>query len=124
MIPPDEYACAAHEADAHIQVVIANVALLPDEARVTGEVVRVFRGAAALHGATASLAVPCDRPEDWAPDGLGRVPAESLRSGRVIEAYVKATPNGYEVVLDLCGVIDDPSDVPQLPDYVGGPSVT
>ena len=124
MLPPDDYARAAHEADAHIQMVIANVALLSGEARVTGEIVRVFRGAAALHGTAASLWVACDRPEDWAPEGLGRVPTESLRAGRVIEAYMKATPDGYEVVLDLCVIIDHPSEVPQLPDYVGGPSIT
>ena len=115
MLPPEEYARAAREADFHVQVLISSVALVNGEASVSGEVVRVYRGFAELCGAVMTLCVPCgDADDNWAPDGLGRIPADSLRAGRVLEAYVNGTSAGCEVALDLYTIVDSPTDSPQL----------
>lgn len=118
MLPPEEYERAAREADYHVQVLISSIAVVDAEATVSGGVVRVYRGPAELAGTSMTLRVQCAEPDDdWAPDGLGRIPAESLRVGRVIEAYVDATPAGCEVALGLCTLSDSATDSPQLRGY-------
>lgn len=114
VLTPEEYASAAREATAHLQVVMAGAAAAGGIARVTGAVARVFTGQATLLGTTVTVAVPCDDPDDWAPDGLGRMPVEALHPGRVLEAIVQASPDGFEVVLDLCQVLDNPTDTPRV----------
>jgi hypothetical protein len=115
MLPPEEYERAARDADYHLQMLISSVVMADAEADVIGEVVRVYRGPKKLLGTAMTLRVQCDDDcDDWAPDGLGRVPADSLRTGRVLEAYVNALPEQLEVALNLCMVIDRATESPQL----------
>jgi hypothetical protein len=118
MLPPDEYQRAAREADYHIQVVIENIGVSSGEASLSGSVVNVFRGPPELRGKPMTLQVNCFGPgeeeDDWPPDGVGRLPVDSLRRGRVLEALVNETESGMEIALGLCTVIDSTTSTPQL----------
>ena len=123
MLPPEEYERAAQAATYHLQLVIESVTEEAGEALLSGTVVTVFRGPDALRGTVMRLRVPVATDEDdWAPDGLGRFAAGSLRPGLVLEAYLDATPAGCEVALDLCGVFDHETAAPQLPTTTQRPS--
>lgn len=115
MLPPEDYEIAAQQADCHIQLIIEDVVVKSGEADLSGLVARVFRGSPELQGTHMKLKVSCFELEDeWSPDGIGRLPVESLRIGRVIEALVNNTSVGSEVTLGLCTVIDVITAVPQL----------
>jgi hypothetical protein len=117
MLPPEEYERAAKKADYHLQLAIQIVNFAPDEATLTGTVVRVFRGPPELDRRRMQLKVNYFNPEedqDWAPDGLHRFPAPALRAGRILEAFIVQTPDGLEITADLCTLIDAATDRPQM----------
>jgi len=114
MLPPEDYQRAALEADYHVQMLISSFTFESGEARVTGRVVGVFRGHDELCGSNITLNINYSSDDDWAPDGLGRIPIELLQVGRVLEAYVNATPSGFEVALDLYILIDSATDSPKM----------
>ena len=117
MLPPEEYERAAREADYHVQIAIQQVEFESDDAILQGTVVRVFRGPAALHGTIMRLNVSYLSPEqdnDWAPDGVGRLPVNALRSGRTLEAFIVKTDTGLMISEGLCTLIDAATERPQL----------
>lgn len=101
-----------------MQVAIEDVVAGSGEATVSGPVVSVFRGPHNLLGTRVRLSVACvERAEeaDWSPDGIGRFPIGSVRTGRVLEALVNDTPSGPEIALGLCAVVEAASTTPHLP---------
>lgn len=116
MHPPEAYVEAVRDATRHIQLAIDAVELLPGRARLSGSVVRVFRGGAEPRGTRLALEVPC-RPAGapFAPGASSRFPPEALRAGRVLEALLNDGPDGPEIPLELCMLLDAATDSPQLP---------
>lgn len=117
MLPPEEYERAAREADYHVQIAIQQVEFASDDATLQGTVVRVFRGPAALHGTIMRLSVNYFSPEqgnDWAPDGMGRLPVNALRTGHTLEAFIVQTDAGLIISEGLCTLIDAATERPQL----------
>src|SRR5579864_8637362 len=105
MLPPEEYERAAKEADYHVQIAIQQVEFESNDATLQGTVVKVFRGPAALHGTIMRLKVNYFSPEqgnDWAPDGMGRLPVNALRAGRTLEAFIVQTDAGLIISEGLC----------------------
>lgn len=117
MLPPEDYARAVREADYHIQIAIEDVDIRADEAFLSGNVVKVFRGSPALEGTSMKLRVDCFSPgenDEWPPDGIGRFPADALQAGRILEALVNETEAGMEIALGLSTVIDSATSARQL----------
>jgi hypothetical protein len=115
MHPPEQYVQAVREATAHLQLAIEGVELSSGRARLSGTVVRVFRGDPARRGTRLSLDVPCRAPDRALPPGASaRFSPDALRAGRVLEALLDDGPDGPEIPLELCTLLDAPTDVPQL----------
>lgn len=116
MLPPEDYVRAAAAADAHVQVAVRLVELVPGTARLTGAVVRVFRGPADLQGTLLTLNVASTGGDEAnaPPDGIGRMPVEKLQSAKVIEAYLENTASGFELTLDLYTLLEAATETPQL----------
>lgn len=116
MHPPERYRRARQDAAYHLQLRIDEAVLAEGTATLSGPVVRVFRGPSSLIGGPMTLRVlyvPAGgdrRP----PGGIGRVPAESIAAGRILEAYVDVTPSGCEIALGLQALLDAPTDAPRL----------
>lgn len=118
MRPPEFDERAKREAAWIAQLVIESVLVAGAEARVTGKVVRVFRGRPELDGTTLTLTVPIHRgdgSDTFAPGDLSPTPLEQLRSGRVLEAYLDDTDHGPQITLDLSTVLDAPTEEARLP---------
>ena len=117
MLPPEEHARAASEADYHVQLRIEHVEVAANEARLRGRVVRVFRGPASLRDAPLALSVSCfgaGEVADTAPGDSGSFPVDALRPGAILEAYLNRTPSGAEIAAGLCGIVPGESDAPLL----------
>jgi hypothetical protein len=115
MLPPEKYEEAARRAECHVQTAIEHVSIVGDKARLSGPVVKVFRGSPNLAGMRLELEVRCFEPGDASPpSGTGRFPVEALRAGRVVEAFVNQPLSAPEIPLGLCGILDGATETPQI----------
>jgi hypothetical protein len=118
MRPPEIDERARQDAAWLVQLAIESVSVSGRDARVTGRVVRVFRGSMALLDSTLTLTVPIDRGDGSdlpRPGDLSRTPLEQLRPGRVLEAYLDDSEQGPRITLDLSVVLDAATDEARLP---------
>jgi hypothetical protein len=117
-MPAYEYARAALDAEAHVQLEIDRVELpssTPGEAVVHGKVARVFRGDTSLLGASISFEVSCLHEEDDAPpSGVLWTRVVDLKKARVMEAYLDHHEGAWHVALYNSQILDALTDAPQL----------
>jgi hypothetical protein len=112
---------AKRDAEWLAQLAIESVEVAGREARVSGKVIRVFRGKPELLGTSQTLTLPIyrgDGSDSVKPGDLSPTPLEQLRPGRVLEAYLDDTEHGPQITLDLSTVLDAPTDEAQLPVFL------
>jgi hypothetical protein len=117
-MPAHEYARAALDAEAHVQIEIARVSVpspTPGEAVVEGRVARVFRGDASLLGASISFEVSCiHEGDDVPPSGVFWTDALELEKARVMEVYLNPHAGTWHVAMYNSLLLDTLTDAPRL----------
>lgn len=124
-MPPGQYRDIARRADCHLQLTIDEVRAAGGALRVSGQVVRMFRGDASLVGTPMTVEI------DEAREDSGQAPPGSVqhasparfRAGHILEAYVYHPGTRPQVPLDQYGILDRATDEPQLQIDVEPPSV-
>ena len=115
----------ARAAELHAQLAIERIEVDDEvpahghDARVSGTVVRVFRGDQRLLSQTMTWVVDVLVPgEDPPPSGTLWSRLSDLRAVRVLEAYVSASDDGvHRVVLGMTSRLEAPTDTPQARHY-------
>lgn len=121
VMPPEVYQKARADAPFHVQVAISDVALpeaTPSSCIVSGEVVRIFRGAAGAIAVGDKIEFPisCSRKGDRVPiGGVLWTNADALADARFVEAYLIGSKPSFDVALYQSQIIAAPSETPQLP---------
>lgn len=116
-LPAHVYARAALDADLHVQIEVEHVEpprVSPGEARVTGQVVRVFKGSQALLSTSISFGIHCQREDDRPPpSGIRWKKAKDVEQAAVVEAYLSVVDGKYYVARYNSVLLDAVTDEPQ-----------